>query len=93
MLAALKDELCFKKEQREIRLIYSPESKLYLSLSWLASFMTIVHVVLGTVVLSSALFISPFDAVVISSRFFVSAVGCRIFLMFELHGMGKFVHV
>ncbi|EUC46108.1 hypothetical protein COCMIDRAFT_36196 [Bipolaris oryzae ATCC 44560] len=50
-----------------------------------ASFLTILHLVMGTVVLSSALFISPSDAVVLSIRLLSSAVVCRVLLMFELH--------
>ncbi|KAL6415677.1 hypothetical protein AUP68_02243 [Ilyonectria robusta] len=91
IIKALLDELRFKKEPREVKLVKSPESKRYLVWSWLASAATVLHIVIGTVVLSSALFISPSDAVVVSLRFFASGVVCRIFLMFELHGMGKFV--
>lgn len=67
---------------------YTDESKGYLILSWLASFATMLHIISGMVLLSSALFISPRDAVLISVRFFGSAVVCRLFVMVELHVKG-----
>ncbi|KAH7125147.1 hypothetical protein B0J11DRAFT_433685 [Dendryphion nanum] len=83
--ATFMSEFDFSKQQTNPKWDPIPESKRYLVFSWLASFITILHLVMGTVVLSSALFISPSDAVIVSIRLLCSAVTCRVLLMFELH--------
>ncbi|EMD65735.1 hypothetical protein COCSADRAFT_87553, partial [Bipolaris sorokiniana ND90Pr] len=82
---AIVGEFDFSKNQTKVKWDRIPESKWYIVFSWLALFLTILHLVMGTVVLSSALFISPSDAVVLSIRLLSSAVVCRILLIFELH--------
>ncbi|EMD89699.1 hypothetical protein COCC4DRAFT_113968, partial [Bipolaris maydis ATCC 48331] len=84
LFAAIVGEFDFRKNQTKVKWDEFPESIWYIVFSWMASFLTILHLVMGTVILSSALFISPSDAVVLSIRLLSSAVICRILLMFEL---------
>lgn len=46
--------------------------------------MTSCHVILGTLIFSSMLFISTRDAVYVLGRFMCSVLVCRILLMYEL---------
>jgi hypothetical protein len=87
-LATLKDEFNFRGEKEaNVKWTDVPESKKYVVSSWLASFITVLHLVMGTVVLSSALFISSCDAVTVAVRFLMSAIVFRMILMSELHIM------
>ena len=51
------------------------------------------NIVLGTLTLSGALYISTNDAVMVILRFFGSAMLCRIVLNFEMAGMRRTVDV
>ena len=63
------------------------ESRYSLILSWLVATATVVHLVYGTLVLSSSTFIDTDDAVIIIFRYLLSTVAARIVLMFELYGL------
>ncbi|KAK7430808.1 hypothetical protein QQZ08_002597 [Neonectria magnoliae] len=56
-------------------------------LSWFLNLGVLAHIVLGTLVLSSLLFFSVKDAVVIVARFAASAIVCRTVVRIELAGM------
>jgi len=57
--------------------------------NWLTSLFTLVHILYGTMVFSSILFVSSKDAVVVVSRFLASALVCRVILSLELSQMQK----
>jgi hypothetical protein len=61
----------------------------YLSLlfSWIASTAAILHMIYGTMVFSSILFISAQDAVVVVARYLASTLVCRVVLRFEIMGL------
>ncbi|KAK3684329.1 hypothetical protein B0T22DRAFT_501554 [Podospora appendiculata] len=63
------------------------ETKKYIIFSWLLSMVTMVHIVFGTLVLSSLLFIGPRDALSVVGRYMASVVLCRVILMYELSGL------
>lgn len=53
-------------------------------LLWLASFLAIIHMVFGILVLSSLIFISTIEALQIFARYAASAVACQLVLLVEL---------
>ena len=56
-------------------------------LTWILYFSVIAHVLFGTMLLSSLLFISSSDAVGIAGKYALSTVACRLVMVFELMGM------
>ncbi|KAJ5448476.1 hypothetical protein N7445_003297 [Penicillium cf. griseofulvum] len=60
------------------------ETPLYLLLSWILSLLTAAHVMFGTLVFSSMLFISVRDSITVITRFMGSVIVCRVVLMYEL---------
>ncbi|OGM51134.1 hypothetical protein ABOM_000332 [Aspergillus bombycis] len=63
------------------------ESYLFLLVSWCVSTGAVVHILYGTMVLSSLLFISVEDALANVGRFLASVVCCRAVLAYELAGL------
>ncbi|KNG90556.1 hypothetical protein ANOM_001540 [Aspergillus nomiae NRRL 13137] len=63
------------------------ESYLFLLFSWCVSTGAVVHILYGTMVLSSLLFISVQDALANAGRFLASVVCCRAVLAYELAGL------
>lgn len=53
----------------------------------LADVMSFVHLVFGTLVFSSLMFIATLDATKIVLRYMVSGLLCRFVLLYELSGM------
>lgn len=72
---------------------FKRESYLFIILSWLTSIGSVLHIMFGTLVFSSVLFISTRDAAYVVLRFVLSAVICRAVLMLELSGMRERVVV
>jgi hypothetical protein len=66
---------------------WRPESIWFLIMAWCSSTGTILHMVFGTLVFSGTLFISVQDSLTVVFRYFISALVCRIILMYELAGM------
>ena len=71
-----------KRGVLRVRLI--PESYLFTFFSWFTAILTICHVIYGTLVFSSMLFISVRDSLMVIARYMVSVICCRIILMYEL---------
>lgn len=63
------------------------ERRLLVVLSWLLSICVILHVIYGTLVLSSLYFIGTRDAVYVVGRFMASVLACRIIVMYEIAGL------
>ena len=82
-----RDEIRLCAVHRGIVYTLQPETYLYLFLAWLVSTTTVVHLVYGTLVLSSSTLILANDAVFIIFRYIVSTLVCRMILMFEVYGM------
>ncbi|ETI27369.1 hypothetical protein G647_09559 [Cladophialophora carrionii CBS 160.54] len=73
---------------REVaRLEIKDETYLYIFLSWFTSMGTVLHIVYGTLVFSSILFISTSDAVTVVARYLASTLVCRAIVMYELSGL------
>ncbi|KAI1336488.1 hypothetical protein F5Y15DRAFT_393895 [Xylariaceae sp. FL0016] len=73
--------------QGKIRVILFDERSIEASLSWFLSTCTTLHILFGTLLLSSLLFIGPEDALQVIARYIASVLLCRIILMFEIAGM------
>lgn len=71
----------------EIRLVTFPERNAFLVAAWFQSTIAVLHVVFGTLVFSSMMFIGTHNALAIVSRFFVSTLVCRIVIRYELAGL------
>ena len=61
-----------------------PESYWFTFLSWFTAILTVCHVLFGTLVFSSMLFISVRDSLEVIARYMASVICCRIILMYEL---------
>ena len=59
----------------------------YIFLAWFTSMVTVLHIIYGTLLFSSILFISTPDAVIVVVRYLSSTLVCRAMVMFELSGL------
>jgi hypothetical protein len=82
---------CVQHDQSRIQV--RKESWKFIFISWLTSVGAMSNILLGTLSLSGALYISTGDAIVVIARFFGSAMLCRIILNFEMAGMRRTVDV
>jgi len=60
------------------------ESILFTILAWVLSVFFILHIILGTLILSSTYFVGPRDALGIMVRYVLSVIICRVILVYEL---------
>ena len=60
---------------------------LFYAIAWLLGIGAVIHTILGTLVLSSLLFFSVTDSVIIVARYMASAVVCRAVARLELSGL------
>ncbi|EEU40074.1 uncharacterized protein NECHADRAFT_25871, partial [Fusarium vanettenii 77-13-4] len=74
-------------EGYSVRIRAFTETKTFLFLAWALSTFTILHVVFGTLVFASILFVGIKDALSIVGRYIAAVVICRVILMYELAGM------
>jgi hypothetical protein len=65
---------------------FKPSYRL-LVLNWMIRIGVWLHVIYGTIALSSMLFISLYDALSLVSRFFSGTLACRMIVAFELYGL------
>jgi hypothetical protein len=73
--------------QEDIYITAFPERRWFVVLSWMLSTCVIVHVIFGTLVLSSLYFIGPRDALSVVGRYMSSVLVCRIICMYEISGL------
>lgn len=71
---------------RRSRIIFTvhPESLSFFSISLITTIATACHIIYGTMVFSSILFVSINDSLSIVARLMASAIVCRIIVMYEL---------
>lgn len=89
----IKDEFQLSYDQKDATLTLLEESPYCIFVSWLTSSGTVVHIIFGTLVFSSILFITTLDAVTVVFQFLGSTIVCRAGLMFELNGIRKRVRI
>ena len=83
----LRDEVTPSALGSERKLQWKPEGWCFYILSWATSTGTVLHIIFGTLIFSSILFIATADAVTVAARYLASAVLCRILLNYELDGI------
>jgi hypothetical protein len=71
----------------DIRFLTFKETKMFLVSAWAQSVTTVIHIIFGTLVYSSMMFIGSKDAVYILVRFIVSTLVCRVIIMYEIAGL------
>lgn len=82
------------KTEFQLTALHSPatlhcreETYFFIFCSWCTSTGTVLHIMYGTLVFSSILFISAQDSVKVAIRYLFSTLICRVILMFEIMGM------
>jgi hypothetical protein len=76
-----------------VRVSILPESWVSAFVTWVASVFTACHIIFGTLLFSSLLFISVNDSLVMIARLMASVIVCRIVLTYELTVLRKAVEV
>lgn len=71
----------------KVKVVAAAEGKTHIVLGWVLSVISILHIIFGTLTLSSLLFIGPRDALKLIARFVASGLVCRIITMYELAGL------
>jgi hypothetical protein len=71
-------------------LTFKDESYVFLAMAWFTCILSICHVISGTLVFSSMLFISVRDSVTVIARYMASALLCRVILMYKLSLLRNF---
>ncbi|RYC55194.1 hypothetical protein CHU98_g11015 [Xylaria longipes] len=87
VLELRKTELVPASTQKDVYIIMYNESVPLICLNWLLTPSIIIHVIFGTLVLSSLTFIGPRDALEVIGRFMLSVLVCRAVLMYEIAGI------
>jgi hypothetical protein len=73
--------------REEAELEIKDETYGYIFLAWFTSVCTVLHIIYGTLLFSSILFIETPDAVIVVIRYLSSTLVCRAIVMFELSGL------
>ena len=79
--------LCAARERRGFLDLKRPASRVIVLFNILAQSGSLLSVIYGSIVLSSLLFIGVSDSFQYVFRYFLSALACRVVLIFELGGM------
>ncbi|KAI0455353.1 hypothetical protein F5B21DRAFT_472040 [Xylaria acuta] len=87
VLELRKTELVPSATQKNVFVIVFSETRLLICLNWLLTPGIIIHIIFGTLVLSSLTFIGPRDALEVIGRFMISVLVCRAILMYEIAGV------
>jgi hypothetical protein len=72
------------RQNTELNIEVWEESELFFVLTWFTSILSAAHIIFGTMVFSSALFISVKDTLIVMARLMASVIVCRIILTHEL---------
>lgn len=87
-LAAREFRTCYRGSVEEkLKLVVKDRTAWFVFCTWITSIGTVAHIIYGTLIFSSILFVSTSDAVKIVARFVASTVVCRVILVFEITGM------
>ncbi|KAK4639704.1 hypothetical protein QC761_710690 [Podospora bellae-mahoneyi] len=78
-------------EDYDVRILTFQESNLFLVAAWVGSMATVLHIIFGTLIFSSTIFVGVEDALSIVGRYMASVSICRIILMYELAGLRESV--
>jgi hypothetical protein len=87
LITLAKTELTLCIHQQDVRLSWKAETCIFIFLSWFTALWTIFHLLYGTLVFSSTLFISTRDSAMMVAGILASALCCRCVLMNEMVGL------
>ncbi|KAM7215676.1 hypothetical protein V8F06_008967 [Rhypophila decipiens] len=87
LMRRIKCEFRLSVNNGKFHVELADESKYYIILGWILSVLCVLHIIFGTLTLSSLLFMGPRDALKVIARFVASALACRIITMYELAGL------
>ncbi|KAK1765830.1 hypothetical protein QBC33DRAFT_542615 [Phialemonium atrogriseum] len=73
--------------QSDMEVTFIKESPKYIIVSWFLSPFIICHIIFGTFLMSSLLFLGPKDALGVAGRYMGSVLVCRTILLYEIAGM------
>ncbi|KAK5138136.1 hypothetical protein LTR08_004831 [Meristemomyces frigidus] len=93
ILEVLRREFQLSGSHDGTKLEYKKESYWFVALSWSTSLGTVLHIIFGTLMFSSTIFISTRDALYVSAQYLGSTLVCRMILMFEISGLRTVVEV
>ena len=88
----LKRQFVLVNDRHPVKVKVVSESYWFLFLTWFTAMGTICHVIYGTLVFSSLLFISVRDSLLVIARYMVSVICCRVILMYELASLRRVFH-
>lgn len=83
----LQEEFQLTARQSPATLHSQQESYSFIFCSWCTSTGAVLHIMYGTLVFSSILFISAQDAIKVAARYLCSTLICKLILKFEIIGM------
>lgn len=87
----VREEFRLSASQQLMTMTIRAESNMFLFASWLTATLTIGHLIFGTLVLGSSLFIAPPDATRVVGLYLISTFVCRAILSLEMRGIRKSV--
>lgn len=85
----VREEFRLSISQQHQDINFRKRSYFFLLASWWASTFTILHIIWGTLVLGSTLFIGPPDATTVVAQYLVSTLICRAIVSFEMEGIRR----
>lgn len=80
-----------KTPQTQLRVVILDESLLFFVIYWFTNALTVCHIIYGTILFSSILFVGIDDALVIITRLMASVMICRVVLTYELANLRRVV--
>lgn len=83
----LKGEFKLSLNNGPVKVKTLAEGKRHIVIGWTLSVFSILHIIFGTMMLSSLLFVGPRDALKVIARFVGSGLSCRVITMYELAGL------
>jgi hypothetical protein len=89
----LQEEFQLTARQWSATVHYKQEAYSFIFCSWCTSTGAVLHIMYGTLVFSSILFISAQDAMQVAARYLSSTLMCRIILKMEIRGMCSTIEI
>lgn len=89
ILNRLPDQYEHLTPQQTVRVTFLPKPWRFSVVSWATSVLTACHVVLGTLLFSSMLFISVADGVIMIVRLMASVIACRLMIAYQFAVLPK----
>lgn len=86
-------EFRLSSTQQPSTLVSKPETYGFLITNWVLSPFSVLHIILGTLVFSSIIFIRTGDAAVVACRYAASSLCCKLVLAHEVRGLRQIIDI